>query len=117
EGGFAGEGEIGGRVWSIDVGGDVERGTVGDEALVWLGPDKVVGEVHEGRRVWKTSDPSREKETLARVEREPHRTTIDVRIHGEFGVAPTYEATSARGARASVIGDAPVERARSAATS
>ena len=96
EGGFAGEGEIGGRVWSIDVRGDVERAAAGDEALVWLGPEKSIGEVREGRRVWKTSDPAREKETLARVEREPHKVAIDVRVRGAFGEPPTFEATSER---------------------
>ena len=43
EGGFASEGEIGGRVWTLTVGGkDVERAQAGDTAHVWLGPDVVV---------------------------------------------------------------------------
>jgi putative protease len=117
EGGFASEGELGGRVWSIEVGGaDVERAAAGDEALVWLGPDKAIGDGYEGRRVWKTNDPAREKEILARIDREPYKTPIDVRISGAFGEMPLYEATSARGAYARVTGDAPVEHARSAAT-
>jgi putative protease len=40
EGGFASEGEVGGRVWTIAVDGrDVERANPGDTAYVWLGPD------------------------------------------------------------------------------
>lgn len=117
EGGFASEGELGGRVWGVSVGGvDVERAAPGDRALVWLGPDKAIGDGYAGRRVWKTNDPAAEKEVLARVEREAHKTPIDVRITGRFGEPPTYEATSARGATARVVGDAPVERARSAST-
>src|SRR5262249_33171405 len=78
EGGFAGAGEIGGRVWSILVRGeDVERAEPGQEALLWLGPDKCVGDVEPGRRVWKTSDPALSREIRARVEREPCPVPID----------------------------------------
>jgi U32 family peptidase len=41
EGGFAGDGEAGGRIWGLVVQGrDVQKAEKGDEALVWLGPDK-----------------------------------------------------------------------------
>src|SRR5262249_10296286 len=69
-----------------------------------------------GARVWKTSDPAREKEALAANTREPHRVAIDVRVAGRFGEAPVFEATSARGQHARVVADAPVERARTNAT-
>jgi putative protease len=115
EGGFAGEGELGGRVWGILAGGeDVERVTSG-EALVWLGPDKRLDGAVAGRRVWKTSDPAREKEIQARLDRAPHRVTVDVRVSGRFGEPPVLEATSDRGATARVTGDAPVEHARASA--
>ena len=40
EGGFASEGEVGGRVWTIAVDGrDVERASAGTTAYLWLGPD------------------------------------------------------------------------------
>ena len=40
EGGFASEGEVGGRVWTLAVDGrDVERAHPGDTVYVWLGPD------------------------------------------------------------------------------
>jgi putative protease len=115
EGGFAGEGEIGGRVWGILVRGEnVERVAAGQEALIWLGPDKRIDEVPAGRRVWKTDDPAREKEVLARLDREPYRVSIDVTISGRFGEPFVLKAISARGATATVTGDAPVEPARSA---
>ncbi|MEO8799720.1 MAG: peptidase U32 family protein, partial [Polyangiaceae bacterium] len=57
EGGFGGEGEIGGRVWSLATsdGTDVERIEPGREALVWLGPDRALDVVHAGRRVFLTN--------------------------------------------------------------
>src|SRR6185437_14471856 len=115
EGGFAGEGEIGGRVWSIVAGEEgVDRAEPGADVLVWLGPDKRFTTASAGRRVWKTSDPAVDREIAARVEREPHRVPIDVRISGRIGEPPMLEATSARGASARVAGDAPLEHARTA---
>jgi putative protease len=117
EGGFAGEGEVGGRVWSLTVQGrDVERCAAGDEVLVWLGPDKALTDAPAGRRVFRTDDPAREKEVRASIEREAWRTPIDIRVAGAFGEPPVFEATSARGAHARVTGDAPVEHARAAPT-
>ena len=112
EGGFAGEGEIGGRVWGILAHGeDVERVASG-EALLWLGPDKQLDGATVGRRLWKTNDPAREKEIQARLEREPHRVSLALRISGRFGEPPVLEATSDRGATARVTGDTPLEHAR-----
>jgi hypothetical protein len=40
EGGFAGQGELGGRVWDLEVAGqDALHAGRGDVASVWLGPD------------------------------------------------------------------------------
>jgi len=109
EGGWGGEGEIGGRVWEVE--------TAGDGALrLWLGPDKRVGEIPAGRRLFKTSDPRVLGEVSARVEREPARVPIDVTLSGRDGAPFTLSATSARGHAASVTADAPVERARTAPT-
>jgi putative protease len=117
EGAFAGEGELGGRVWAIVVGGDeVARAEPGDEALVWLGPDRDVAGAPPGRRVWKTSDPAAEREVMASLAREPHRARVDVHVSGRTGDKPLFEALTARGVAARVTGDAPIERARSAPT-
>jgi putative protease len=99
EGGRAGEGEIGGRVWEVD----------GD--LVWLGPEVDVSGAVPGRRVFKTSDPAREKEVLTRLEREPSKVAIDVAIRGALGSAPVLEARSERGHHARVVCDAALEPA------
>jgi putative protease len=109
EGGWGGEGEIGGRVWEVETLG-------GGAVRLWLGPDKRVGELPTGRRLFKTSDPRVLGEVNARVEREPERVLIDVTLSGSIGQPFTLSATSARGHAASVTGDAPVERARTAPT-
>jgi putative protease len=116
EGGYASEGELGGRVWTIAVGGkDVERTEAGTAALVWLGPEHPIGDgAHAGRRVWKTNDPSREKAVLASIERDPWRTPVDFRLSGKLGEHPVLEATTSRGTRAQVVVDAPLEKAEKA---
>jgi putative protease len=117
EGGFAGEGEIGGRVWAISVRGEArERAEPGEEALVWLGPERRLDgvSIQPGRRVWKTSDPAVDREINAHLERDPHRIPVDVRVSGRLGEPLVFEAVSARGARAQVVGDAPLEAAHRA---
>ena len=109
--------EVGGRVWGIfDGTTDVEHAPAGRELCVWLGPDRDVGGADRtGSRVWKTSDPAREKQATAAL-RTPHRIQLDVRVRGEVGAPPVFEATTERGARVTVTGDAPVEAARTNAT-
>ena len=120
EGGFGGEGEVGGRVWAIARARsrtepeDVERAAAGDEVLLWLGPDRSVEGAVAGRRIFKTSDPAREKAVLSALEADPHRLPIDIRVEGRFGELPVFSARAGSGLTAEVTGDAPVERARSA---
>ena len=109
EGGWASEGEVGGRVWEIE-------GACGDLRLVWLGPDTNVEGARPARRVFRTSDPTNQRAILAPIEREPHRVPIDVRLAGTFGAPFVLTATSLRGHSAQVTGDCPVERARTATT-
>lgn len=125
EGGFAGEGEVGGRVWSIFAGGrDVERAAAGAEVALWLGPDHRVDDgasgrderarrprprvdtAVPGRRVWKTDDPGREKAVLAEVNERPRRVRIDVRVTGALGEPARFEARSETGVIAAVTCDA-----------
>ncbi len=112
EGGFAGEGEIGGRVWSIFEGGrDVERAAAGKEVALWLGPDRRVEGAVAGRRVWKTDDPAREKAVLAEVNEHPRRVRIDLRVSGGIDEPARFEARSETGVIAQVACDAPTVRA------
>ncbi|AKT42871.1 U32 family peptidase [Chondromyces crocatus] len=116
EGGFGGEGEIGGRIWGVlRSGEDVERADAGDEVLLWLGPDVSLAGAREGRRVWKTSDPAREKAVLAEVDRAPHRLRVDVRVTGQLGELPRFEASTDTGLRATITGDAPLTEAHGGA--
>jgi putative protease len=119
EGGFGGEGEIGGRVWGLFVrGAEVERAEAGDETLAWLGPDKKLdAPVAAGRRVWKTSDPAREREVRALLGRDAKRVVVDMALAGELGAPATLEARTHAGAVARVTLDAPTEAARATPTS
>ena len=113
EGGFAGEGEIGGRVWGIVVRGEsVERAPAGSEASIWLGPDKPLDRADLGRRVFRTDDPAVERDVRARLDRDPHRLAIDVRITGRLGESYELVASCDRLPEARVTGDAIVEPAR-----
>jgi putative protease len=109
--------EVGGRVWAIFEGGvEIEQAGAGREVCVWLGPDRPVDDAERaGARVWKTSDPAREKRALSPL-REPHRVRLDVHVRGTLGEVPVFEATTARGGHAVVSGDVPLEKARTQAT-
>jgi putative protease len=109
--------EVGGRVWGVFDGGvDVELAAAGREVCVWLGPDRSVEAADRtGARVWKTSDPARERHAVAPL-RSPHRVRLDVRVHGAIGELPVFEAVTERGARVTVRGEAPVEQARTTST-
>ena len=119
EGGLASEGEIGGRVWALNVDGrDVERAPKGMTVHVWLGPDTQVSppRVAAGtaRRIFRTSDPQGAKKVLADIASEKRRTRLDLRIAGRVGEMFVLEGRTPAGAFARVTGDAAIEEARSA---
>ena len=121
EGGYASEGEVGGRVWTLVVGGsDVERAHAGDTAHVWLGPDvrlsSELGKIarEKARRVFRTSAPAVAKKILNELEQAPARTRLDLRIAGRIGEPFVLEGRTAAGGFARVTGDASIEQARSA---
>ena len=97
EGAFAGEGEIGGRVWAVESESESES------LRLWLGPDKRVNDVPSGRRVFRTNDPRATKAALDVV---PARIPMDVRMTGVIGQRPTLHAITDRGVRALVTLDA-----------
>ncbi len=111
EGGFAGEGEIGGRIWGISVDGrDVEVAPVGREALVWLGPEKALPERALGR-VFRTSDPANDRAIEAALARSQRKVAIDVRLEGKLGDKPVLVASVSNEDVASIEVDAPLTRA------
>jgi putative protease len=102
EGGREGSGELGGRIWAIE-----------EERRVWLGPDVgVPDDLPAGRRVWKTNDPALEKRVRARIEANPKRVVVDLRIAGRAGEPFVLEGRTAAGAYARVTADANVELAQ-----
>ena len=109
EGGRAGEGEVGGRVWTILCDGqDVSRAEASSSVLSWFGPDVDVGLAEPGRDVWRTNDPALEHATLAGIERSPRRTRMHVRVSGRMGELPQFFARTDAGLSCSVEADAPV---------
>jgi putative protease len=105
--------EVGGRVWGIfDGGEDVGHASADREVCVWLGPERAVDDADRtGSRVWKTSDPARERKAVAAL-RSPHRIRLDMRVRGPIGERPVFEAVTERGGHTTVTGEAPVEAAR-----
>ncbi len=97
EGGFAGEGEVGGRVWTIEG----ER--------LWLGPDVDPKGAIVGNRVFKTSAPGIEKRIRAVA---PEKIGLTLRIAGSIGEPFILEGRTARGGYARVTSDAKIEAAR-----
>jgi putative protease len=119
QGGFAGEGEVGGRVWELwDARGRATReARAGEEVAIWLGPERALGAIPAGRRVFRTHDPRSEREVRARITREAYRTPLRVTLRGRIGEPLAAEATSLRdGRRAEVRAEHPLERARGAPT-
>ena len=118
EGGWAGEGEIGGRVWNLEVDGeDVLAASPGCQVKIWFGPELELPEVTRGRRVFRSHDPEAEREIGAVLAREPYRERLHIEIAGRFGEPFTLEGRSERGAHARVSGDCSVEPAQNQSTS
>lgn len=111
EGGWGGEDEVGGRVWSLSVNGaDVEAADAGMRVAIWLGPDKDITNARPGR-VFKTDDPHLDGAVRRSLAEDPHREPITITIAGAFGEPFSLAATSRRGLSASVQGEANVEQA------
>ncbi len=98
EGGRAGRGERGGRVWDVV---DDDEGS-----LLWLGPDVDLQDVPAGRRVFHNDDPVLDKAVLRAIDEKPAREPVDVEVSGSFGGPFTLRARSEHGLTAVVVGDA-----------
>ena len=109
EGGWASEGEVGGRAWEVEAAAE-------GQVRVWLGPGRRVGTLVAGRRVFRTGDPKNDQAARAAVEREPARTPLEMTLSGRTGEPFVLSATSARGHAARVTAEGNVEQARTAAT-
>jgi putative protease len=74
EGGWAGAGEVGGRVWDLR------------EGAVWLGPDVKLPEGLSGRRVFKNNEPV--KTPLPAIQKRP----LQIQVSGRMGERPRFTA-------------------------
>ncbi|MEI9954439.1 MAG: DUF3656 domain-containing protein [Pseudomonadota bacterium] len=118
EGGWAGQGEIGGRVWGIEVAGaDVSEAPAGSAAKLWFGPELELSALKSGRRVFRSHDPETEREIGTLLAREPYRERLALTIAGRFGEPFTLEGRSERGRFARVQADTTIEPAQNQATS
>ncbi|MES1178691.1 MAG: U32 family peptidase [Myxococcales bacterium] len=118
EGGWGGEGEVGGRVWNLELAGvDVPEAPAGSSVKLWFGPELELAEVTRGRRVFRTHDPETAREIGALLQREPYKERLQLEISGQYGEPFTLAARSERGRQARVQGDAAVEPAQNQATS
>jgi putative protease len=119
EGGLAGAGELGGRVWAIEVEGrEVERAPAGSLARLWLGPERGHGELElaRGRRVWKNDDPAVERAIVAKTREAPARTRLDLVLEGRVGAPAVLTGRTSDGRVARVTSDGPLDEARGAPT-
>ncbi|MET0595754.1 MAG: DUF3656 domain-containing protein, partial [Polyangiaceae bacterium] len=115
EGGLGGEGELGGRVWGLEVAGqDVPVAKSGAVARVWLGPDVKVGDLQASRRVFKTSDPPGDKRLHSELAQEAKKVRLDLRIAGAIGEPFMLEGRTGAGGFARITGEATIEAARTA---
>jgi len=95
--------ETGGRVWDVaSVGPNEQR--------VWFGPDKAHFPHLPGQRVFRTNDPHNAAETLARIERSPHRTPLRMGIRGTYDAPFELWAESDRGHKAKITSTANITR-------
>lgn len=110
EGGKAGVGEVGGRVWLCQHSGK--------HSLVWLGPDRSLppSAAVAGRRVFLSDDPTSEKAALALASAPPAKTPVDMFLRAVVGEPLRLQGILADGTEANVVGDAPVEKALRGAT-
>jgi U32 family peptidase len=95
EGGWAGEGELGGRVWDVRDG------------AVWLGPDVKLRDGLSGRRIFKNS------ERAPQIEVSDEKRALTIHARGALGELPRFTARC-DGVEVSVTGEAPLVEARTA---
>jgi putative protease len=129
QGGRAGQGELGGRIWQMRVpdqktsqrpepkftpqaSSDVARVDAAEDLFVWLGPDQSIAGTYAARRVFRTSDGSEKADLDAVVSREPERVEVTAQLTGRFGERPHLHLKTADGRTADVELDVALEPAK-----
>ncbi len=119
EGGRAGAGELGGRVWDVIRNGDsAESAVAGERVQLWFGPEHEAmkravqfGSSFQGRRLYRNDSPADERAVRVAIEREVCRVPLHVVVTGQEGEPLRFVATSERGHQAEVVTDALLARA------
>ncbi|MGC4064352.1 MAG: DUF3656 domain-containing protein [Polyangiaceae bacterium] len=112
EGGKAGRGEVGGRIWALRVDGvDVERAEPGGDVWLWLGPDKHLPAIPAARRMFRTSSPGLSRLIASELAARPNKLELSARLSGAIGAAASLEITSPDGRLVRVTLDGIIEKA------
>lgn len=112
EGGFAGAGEVGGRIWFVEQAGVDHPEIAGGEALVWLGPDvEIPSEVPAGRRAFLTALPRAKEDVRTENEGDAAREPLTLVVEGEEGSPLTVHARTDDGRIATATSTMPLARA------
>jgi U32 family peptidase len=116
QGGRAGSGEFGGRIWQLRLHGrEIESADAADELWLWLGPQQPVVGQHRDRRVFRTSSNTAKADLAAIVPSEPERMAITARLSGRIGHAPRLSFETADGRSAEAMLDHPLALAHTRA--
>ncbi len=111
EGGFAGAGEVGGRIWFVEQAGVDHPEIAGGEALVWLGPDVEIPEIPAGRRAFLTALPKAKDDVRTENEGNAAREPLTLLVEGEEGAPLTVHARTDDGRIATATSTMPLARA------
>ncbi len=122
EGGLAGAGEIGGRIWNLYCDGrDVKAAESGATVLLWLGPDTPLqvpraDSLPSRRRVFKTSaaKPLALQDWEQGTVRHQGMTPLHLHLSGKLGEHPRLRARVPGGAACAINLDARIEQAHTA---
>lgn len=108
EGGRASEGESGGKVWALFLGGrEVDEATAGARVQIWLGPEHRLPEIPPGRRVFKNGSPASQRQVASLLSQAPREGRLALRLvaRGKAGEPLRLEATLPDGRTAQVVSD------------
>lgn len=116
QGGRAGAGELGGRIWQMrHRGHEIESCERADDLWLWLGPERRVAGDYAGRRVFRTSASSTQSDLATLIPIEPERIAVSAQLVGAIGEASRLSLETTDGRRVEVTLDQPLEAAHTRA--
>ncbi len=118
QGGKAGNGEVGGRIWALEMNGRaVEAAVPGERVWLHLGRERELHAATVGRRVFLTHSPRSERLLKEEERLKVREATVDFRLEGQVGARARLSATSELGGSVSVELPTPLEIAQKSPTS